>query len=187
MRKLVLGLAAATLPWGVATADSYTIDESHTYPHFSISHVGFSTMHGRFNKTTGKMELDTTKKTGSVEITIDAASIDTSHAKRDEHLRSPDFFNAKEHPTITFKSTKANFSGDKISSVDGSLTIMGVTKPVTLTVTSMKCDMNPFSKKYTCGFDANTKIKRSDFGVNYGLPGIGDDVTITLELEAIKS
>lgn len=186
MRKVALALTLVALPVGAAMADNYTIDNDHTFPHFAISHAGFSTLHGRFNKTSGKLTLDPAKKTGSVEIAIDVASVDTSHAKRDEHLRSPDFFNAKEHPTVTFKSTKTTFTGDKVTAVDGNLTIAGTTKPVTLTVTAMKCDVNPFSKKYSCGFDANAKIKRSDFGIKYGIPAIGDDVELTLEVEAVK-
>ncbi len=186
MRKLILAAAVIALPTNVALAESYTIDPEHTFPNFTVSHVGFSTMHGRFNKSSGKLALDAAKKTGSVEITIDAASIDTAFAKRDQHLKSPDFFNAGEFPNITFKSTKVTFTGDKVTSVDGDLTIMKTTKPVTLTVTSMKCDVNPFNKKFACGFDANGKIKRSDFGINYGLPAVGDDVGLMLEVEAIK-
>lgn len=186
MRKVALALAVFAFPATSALADTYTIDNEHTYPHFATSHVGFSTLRGHFNKTSGKLVLDTAKKTGSVDISIEVASLDTSHAKRDEHLRSPDFFNAKEHPAITFKSTKTTFTGDKVTAVDGNLTIAGTTKPVTLAVTSMKCDVNPFNKKFACGFDANTKIKRSDFGIKYGLPAIGDEVELILEVEAIK-
>ena len=101
-------------------------------------------------------------------------------------MKSPDFFNAGEFPNITFKSTKVTFTGDKVTALDGDLTIMKTTKPVTLAVTSMKCDVNPFNKKFACGFDANAKIKRSDFGINYGLPAIGDDVALMFEIEAIK-
>jgi len=187
MRKLILAATVFALSTPVVLADSYTIDPEHTYPHFGISHLGFSTMHGRFNKTTGKLEMDVAKKTGSVEILIDASSIDTGHAKRDQHLKSPDFFNAGEFPDIKFKSTKVTFTGDKVSSVDGDLTIMKTTKPVTLTVTHMHCGVHAISKKNVCGFDANTKIKRSDFGVNYALPAVGDDVTLTLEVEAVKN
>jgi len=186
MRKFIVAATLFALPISATWADNYTIDPEHTFPNFTISHVGFSTLHGRFNKSSGKLVLDTAKKTGSVEISIDANSIDTAHAKRDQHLKSPDFFNAGEFPNITFKSTKVTFTGDKITSVDGDLTIMKTTKPVSLAVTSMKCDVNPFSKKYSCGFDANSKIKRSDFGINYGLPAIGDEVTLMLEVEAVK-
>ncbi len=186
MRKFIFAAAVIALPTSAAWADNYTIDPEHTFPNFTISHVGFSTMHGRFNKSSGKLTLDVAKKTGSVEFTIDATSVDTAHEKRDKDLKSPDFFNAVEFPNITFKSTKVTFTGDKVTAVDGGLTIMKTTKPVTLAVTSMKCDVNPFNKKFACGFDANTKIKRSDFGMNYGLPAIGDDVALMIEVEAIK-
>ena len=186
MRKSVLALSLLGLSSGMAFADNYTIDPAHTYPNFTISHAGFSTIHGRFDKSEGKMTLDVAKKTGSVEISVDVASVNTGFAKRDEHLRSPDFFNAGESPKMTFKSTKVNFSGDKVASVEGALTIAKTTKPVTLTVTAMKCDTNPFSKKFSCGFDATTRIKRSDFGIKYGVPAIGDDVSIEIGMEAIK-
>lgn len=187
MRKLILAAAVFALPTPAVLADSYTIDPEHTYPHFAVSHLGFSTMHGRFNKTSGKLEMDVAKKTGSVEILIDTSSIDTGHAKRDQHLKSPDFFNAGESPEIKFKSTKVSFTGDKVTSVDGDLTIMKTTKPITLTVTSMHCGVHPMNKKNVCGFDATGKIKRSDFGINYALPAVGDEVALTLEVEAIKN
>ena len=186
MRKLILA-AVIALPTNVVLADSYTIDPEHTYPNFMVSHLGFSTMHGRFNKSSGKLEMDVAKKTGSIEIVIDAASIDTGHAKRDQHLKSPDFFNAGEFPEIKFKSTKVTFTGDKVTSVDGNLTILKTTKPVTLTVTNMYCGVHAMNKKNVCGFDATAKIKRSDFGINYALPAIGDDVALNLEVEAVKN
>ena len=187
MRKLILAAAVLTLPANAVLAESYTIDPEHTFPHFAVSHLGFSTMHGRFDKTSGKLELDIPKKTGSVEIVVDATSVDTAHAKRDQHLKSPDFFNTGEFPEIKFKSTKVNFTGDKVTSVDGDLTIMKTTKPITLTVTSMLCAVHAMSKKNVCGFDATGKIKRSDFGVNYALPAVGDDIALTLEVEAVKN
>ena len=185
MKKMfaAMGLFAVSM---AAVADSYTIDPAHTYPNFTISHLGFSTMLGRFNKSEGKMTFDEAKGTGSVEITIDANSIDTAHEKRDKHLRSPDFLNTAEFPTITFKSTKASIKGGK-GTVDGNITIMGVTKPITLNVTHMKCGVHPFNKKNVCGFDATAKLKRSDFGVKYGLPAIGDDMELILEVEAVKN
>ncbi|WP_455201568.1 YceI family protein [Kaarinaea lacus] len=185
MRKLVITAALMALPF-TAFGASYTIDPGHTYPHFKISHLGFSTMLGRFNKSEGKMTFDEAKGTGSVEITIDANSIDTAHEKRDKHLRSPDFLNTAEFPTITFKSTKASIKDGK-GSVEGNITIMGVTKPITLKVTHMKCGVHPFNKKNVCGFDATAKLKRSDFGVKYGLPAIGDDMELIFEVEAVKN
>ena len=185
MKKIIVAFGLMTVSM-VAAADSYTLDPAHTYPNFTISHLGFSTMHGRFNKTTGKMTMDRAKGTGSVEVVIDVASVDTGFEKRNDHLRSPDFFNAAEFPEITFKSTKVAFQGDS-AVVTGDLTIKGVTKSVNLDVTSIVCGTHPFNKKDMCGFDASTTIKRSDFGVKYGLPAIGDEVAIQFEVEAVKN
>jgi len=171
---------------GSVQAASYQIDPTHTYPNFTISHLGFSTQHGRFDNTTGSLEMDLAKKTGSVNIKIDAASISTGFKKRDDHLKTPDFFNVAEFPEITFKSTKVMFKGDKQAKITGDLTIMGVTKSVMLDVSRIHCGPHPFTKKVkeVCGFDATTMIKRSDFGSKYGLPAIGDDVMIDLQVEA---
>jgi polyisoprenoid-binding protein YceI len=184
LTTLAIGIA---LPLSAVAADSYTIDPPHTFPRFSINHLGFSTMQGRFDKTSGNVTLDRAAKSGSVELVIESASISTGFAKRDEHLKSPDFFNAAEFPTITYKSTAINFKGDTPSSVDGNLTISGVTKPVTFTVDAFNCGTNPMNKKDECGAAATAQIKRSDFGVKYGLPAIGDDVKLVLEIEAIKN
>lgn len=187
MRNLFLMTALAATPvLALAAPESYTIDPAHTYPHFKINHLGFSTMHGRFNSTKGNITIDKEKKTGSVTITIDANSVDTGFKKRDEHLQSPDFLNAAEFPEITFKSTKVTLTGDSKATVEGNLTMVGATKPVTLDVHSMKCGEHPFSKKQVCGFDATAAIKRSDFGVKYGLPGVGDDMALEFEVEAVK-
>jgi polyisoprenoid-binding protein YceI len=186
MKKTILLASIAALSVNTLHAANYTVDPGHTYVSFAINHLGFSTMRGKFDKQSGSLSYDPAAKSASVTIEIDAASIDTGHDKRDEHLRSPDFINAVEHPTITFKSTKAGWSGDKLSSVTGNLTIMGVSKPVTLKVDSINCGEHPFNKKQVCGFDATGSIKRSDFGVNYGLPAIGEVLDLQIELEAFK-
>ena len=180
-------IIAVALPLSTFAAGSYTIDPPHTFPHFSINHLGFSTMQGRFDKTSGTVTLDRAAKNGSVEISIESASVSTGFVKRDDHLRSPDFFNAAEFPAITYKSTAMHFKGDTPSSVDGNLTILGVTKPVTLTIDTFNCGTNPMNKKEECGAGASAQIKRSDFGVKYGLPAVGDDVKLVFEIEAIKN
>lgn len=185
-RNALAFLLAASLPLAVHAGDSYTVDPQHTFPHFTVSHLGFSTMHGRFNKTSGKVTLDRAAKTGSVDIAIESASVDTAFAKRDEHLKSPDFFNAAEFPNITYKSDNIKFKGDTPVSVEGSLTLLGVTKPVTLAITEFKCGANPMSKKFECGAGAAAKIKRSDFGMKSFLPGVGDDIKLEFEIEAYK-
>lgn len=171
----------------VQAGDIYTIDPSHTYPYFRINHLGFSTLNGRFNSTKGTIEMDLSAKTASVNIVIDAASVDTAWAKRDKHLRSPDFLNVVEFPKITFKSTQVTFNGKSKATVIGDLTIMGVTKSTTLNVTNIKCGKHPFNKKQVCGFNATSDIKRSDFGIKYGLPAIGDEMQFTFEVEGVKN
>jgi polyisoprenoid-binding protein YceI len=187
MKKILILATLASLPVNSLLAASYTIDPGHTYVSFAVSHMGFSTLRGKFNQQSGSLDYDPATKQASVKIEIAANSIDTGHTKRDAHLQSPDFLNAVENPTITFESSTAKWNGDKLASVTGNLTILGVSKPVTLTVTSIHCGPHPFAKKDACGFDATGSIKRSDFGVNYGLPGIGEVLDLNLELEAIQN
>jgi len=180
-------LLAATLAMAAATAhaNDYVLDPAHTYPNFSIEHFGMSTMYGRFGKTEGKLSIDMDAKTGAVEVVIDAASVDTGHAKRDEHLRSPDFLNVVEFPEISFKSTNVTFTGEDTATVDGDLTMLGVSKPVTLDVTKLVCGKHPFDGSPRCGFHAETTIKRSDWGMNYGIPAaIGDEMVLMIGAEA---
>lgn len=187
MKKNLLVAALTVFPVNVVLADNYTIDPNHTYVSFAINHLGFSTMRGKFDQQSGSMEFDPAAKKASVSIEIDAASIDTGHAKRDAHLSSPDFLNAVENPIISYQSTGVTWNGDKLATVNGNLTLLGVSKPVTLQVTSMNCGEHPFSKKWTCGFDATGSIKRTDFGVNYGVPAIGEVLDLQIEVEAVRN
>ena len=191
---LTLSLALLAAPLAATAApESYPLDPTHTYPSFHVEHWGLSQMHGRFDKTSGKFSFDRVAKTGSTELSIDAASLTTGDSvkgnrpqSRDDHLKGADFFNVKEFPTLTFKSTKVTFTGDLPSAVDGNLTLLGVTKPVTLTFERFKCGQNPFSKKDRCGGNAVGKIKRSDFGMKYAVPAVADDVTLRIQVEAFK-
>ncbi len=184
--RFFLAVAALGISVTVQAADSYTIDSRHLYPMFEVNHLGFSTQRGRFNKGAGKIVLDTAAKSGSVDLKIDTASIDMGLDKWDEHLRSPDFFDVAKHPAITFKSTKLRFEGDKVVGADGDLTLLGVTKPVTLALSGFRCGDHPMLKKTVCGADATATIKRSDFGMKYGLPAIGDEIKLIVPIEAIK-
>lgn len=178
--SLLLSAGASAAP------ESYTLDPTHTYPHFAVSHLGFSTMHGRFDRTSGKFTIDRAARTGSVEAIIETASISTGLQKRDDHLRSPDFFNTAEFPQAIYKSTAVRFNGDIPATVEGNLTLLGITKPVTLTISAFKCGANPMNQKAMCGIDATANLKRSDFGMKYALPGAGDDLKLTIEAEAYK-
>ena len=184
--QLAAILITATFALPATAADSYTVDPAHTFPNFEINHLGFSTMHGRFGATNGKVVLDTAAKSGSIDITIDATSIDTGHAKRDAHLKSEEFFNVGKFPTLIYKSTKLKFSADKLTGADGDLTLLGVTKPVSLAVTFFNCGPHPMNKKQMCGANATATIKRSDFGLSTYVPAVGDEVKISIEVEATK-
>jgi polyisoprenoid-binding protein YceI len=182
---LAAAIAALALP-AAAQVETYTIDPRHTFPAFEVSHFGMSLQRGRFNKTSGKITVDKAAKTGSVDVTIDAASVDTGDAKLGDHLRNQDFFNAAAHPNLTFKGTKFNFEGDKVKSVDGELTILGVSKPVTLTAQHFNCGNHPMNKKAMCGAEFTTAIKRSDWGMKYAIPAVADDVMLRINVEAYK-
>ena len=179
-----LTLAAAFSAPAFAAPETFTLDANHTYPRFSYSHLGFSTQQSRFNKTTGKVVLDKAAKTGSVDITIDTKSIDTGSDLFNEHIQAEDFLDTAKYPTATFKSTKVAFDGGKPTSIDGVLTIKGVSKPVTLTVTSFTAMPHPMLKKPAIGANAFTTIKRSDFGAGKFAPYVGDEVRIDIALEA---
>jgi len=194
MSKRFALLLFATLPdAALAAPESFTLDPYHTLPHFSVDHLGLSTVNGRFDKTTGKVTFDRAAKTGSVELTIPTATVTTGDAdkgsrprSRDEHLRTSDFFNVAEFPQMTFKSTKVNFTGDNPSSIDGELTLLGVTKPLTLTILRFKCNPASGNNKERCGGDATGKLKRTDFGMKTGVPSVSDEVTLTIAFEGNK-
>ena len=175
----------------MAAPQTYVFDSLHSFSNFSVNHLGMSTIQGRFDKMTGEVILDEAAKTGSLEAKIATASVSTGDSKRadgtrsrDEHLRTADFFNSAEFPDMVYKSTKFNFKGDVLESVDGNLTMVGVTKPVKLAVTGFKCGPHPFTKKPMCGADASAMIKRTDFGVKFGVPAIGDEVKLVIGIEA---
>lgn len=176
---------AAAAP-ALAAPETYVVDGSHTFPRFSYSHLGFSTQLSRFNKTTGKVVFDKAAKTGSVDIEIDAKSVDTGSTLFNEHIQGEDFLDTAKFPTATFKSTKVIFKGDKPAKIQGELTIKGVTKPVILTVTSFQAMPHPMQKKDAIGANATTTIKRSEFNAGKYAPHVGDEVRIDIAIEAIK-
>ncbi len=170
-----------------ANPESYTIEPTHTIPRFAVNHLGFSTHMAQFTKTAGKIVLNMAAKSGSVDITIQASSFNGgANEAFEKHVKGPDFFNADKFPTMTFKSSKLNFTGEALTSVDGEFTLLGVSKPLTLTVTSFRCGNHPFNKKAMCGADATAKIKRSEFGMKTFIPAVGDEVTLLLQVEALK-
>ncbi len=187
MKKLITLAIAATLSTAAfAAPETYTIEGTHTFPRFEYSHFGYSTQLSRFDKTTGTITLDKAAKTGSVDVTIDATSVNTGYPLFNQHIQGEDFFDTARYPTITYKSTKVNFDGDKPATIEGNLTVKGVTKPVTLTVTSFHCMPHPMLKKDACGANATATIKRSEFNAGKYAPYVGDEVKLTIAVEAYK-
>jgi len=187
VRPLALALvlvSSMAIGRAAMAADSYDFDDKHQSFVFKIRHGGVSDTYGRFN--TAKAEIAIDKKDASkssFSITIAADSIDTGQADRDKHLRSPDFFDVKQFPSLTFKSTavKANEGGFEVS---GDLTIHGVTKPITLKLKLAEGEFPPGTPRI--GLTTDVTIKRSDFGVGKPGPALGDDVAIMISFEAIK-
>lgn len=170
-----------------AELESYTVDPRHTFPTYEVSHFGYSMQRGRFNKSSGRITLDTAARKCSADIEIDAASVSSGVDKLDEHLRSADFFNVARHPQITFRTTDCVFEGDKVKGATGELTINGVTRPVALVANVFQCAPNPMIKMKQCGADLETTIKRSEFGMTYALPALGDDVKLRINVESTRN
>jgi polyisoprenoid-binding protein YceI len=185
VKHLILALLTAAS--SSAFAQTYNIEPNHTYPSFEADHMGISVLRGKFTKTSGTIVLDRAAKTGTVDIVIDANSLDFGHAKLNEHAKTKDMFNVAQFPTMTYKSKSITFKGDTPVAVNGELTMLGVTKPVTLHINKFKCIMHPMFKKEDCGADASAEFKRSDFGLNYGLPMFSPDVKLAIEVETLRA
>lgn len=185
-RIALLSLISAFSTTAPAAPETYTIDESHTLPRFSYSHFGYSTQLSRFDKTSGKIVLDRQAKTGSVEVSIDTTSVNTGNPLFNEHIQGEDFLHTAKYPEATFISNKVTFEGENLAAVDGTLTLKGISKPVMLTITSFQCMPHPMLKKDACGANATAVVKRTDFNMGKYAPGVGDDVTIIIPVEAVK-
>jgi len=187
MKKTFLAAAFATFFAGQALAapQTYVVDSSHTFPRFSYNHMGLSKQILRFDKTTGTVVLDKEAREAKVDVTIDMTSVSTGSDAFNGHIQGEDFLNTAQFPTATFKSTKVVFDGDKPVSIEGDLTIKDVTKPVTLTVTSFFNGPHPMLKKDAIGANASAVISRTEFNAGKFAPGVGDEVTLDIALEAV--
>ena len=184
--SLTLGIAVVADP--AVAEDVYNIDPIHSQPMYEIQHMkGISVQHGSFGKLTGKVTLDRAAKKGTIDVTIDTSTIRSHDARLDTILKGEDYFNVAKYPTMTFKSSDLKFDGDNVVGAEGELTMIGVTKPVTLKMTRFNCGENPFNKKPVCGGEATATIKRSDWGMKTGIPvSSSDDVKLILPIEAYK-
>ena len=174
----------AALPITTRAADDYAIDAANSYVRFSVSHFLILTTHGRFDKISGRVTLNRTAQNGLLDVAIEASSINTDHVKRDENLRSENFFNAAKFPRVTYQSSSVQFTNNIPARVEGNLTLLGVTRPVALDISSLSCEPRSTDKKELCRATASTQIKRSDFGMAYALPLIGDEIKLMFEIAA---
>lgn len=184
MKTFVLAAAlAVSLP--ALAADAYTIDGVHSQPWFEMSHHGFSLQRGHFTKLSGSARLDLAAKAGSVKVSVDVNSVDMGLPLWNEQVKAK-FFEADKFPSMNFESDRFFFDGDRPVAVEGRFTLHGVTRTLVLAVANFKCGTNPFNKKDLCGAEITASLKRSDFGMSYSLAGIGDEVKITVPLEAYR-
>lgn len=182
---IVLGILLAA-PAGAAP-ETYVIDLPHSFSNFEVGYLGVTSIRGRFNKTTGTITLDRAEKTGNIEAEIDATTVDTGYARRDELLRTENYFNSSQFPTMTFRSRSLRFDGDNLVGADGELTLLGVTRPVSLELVSLKCITHPTNKRETCGAVASGTIRRSEFGMTRASKSIGDEVRVFINIFAYKN
>ncbi len=171
---------------GAATAVDYQIDPSHTYANFEIDHMGFSTQRGLFRQTSGQVRFDPEARSGEIEIRIDAASLDTGFGLRDNVLRGAEWFNVKDFPDIIFRSQHFVFDDDKPVAVEGKLVLLGEVRPMRLELTCFKCGFNLAVGKRGCGADARGALRRSEFGMQTGIPFVGDEVRLNIQVEAYQ-
>jgi polyisoprenoid-binding protein YceI len=187
LKHLLLAALASGAGGAFAAETAYNIDPGHTYPSFEADHMGLSLWRGKFNKTSGKVGLDRAARTGTLDIVIDARSIDFGHDKMNARLLADDMFNVEKFPLIFYKSKSMTFDGDRLTAVDGELTLLGVTKPVKLKINSFKCMIKPPLQREVCGADASGEFKRTDFGFDYGVPRFAPEIKLAIQVEAIKA
>ena len=185
-RTLLALFFAARAVSAQAAEESFSIDQSNTFPSFEVSHMGFATQSGRFNRTSGVVVMDEQKKSGKVDITIDANSVYTGIGPLDDALRKLDFLNVAQYPTLTFRSSQFRFNSDQLVGVDGTLTMLGVTRPISLTVTHYKCGVDAASSRFVCDVDAEASFKRSDHGMTAFIPMVSDDVKLRIKVKATR-
>lgn len=178
-------LFCALIPAAYA-AETFTLDPEHTFPSFEIGHQGISVMRGKFNRSQGRAMFDAEKQQGAIDVRVDASTGDTGHDGLNKKLLGSNFFRTSQFPEIIFQSNQVEFKDGKPVAAVGNLTLLGVTKPVSLEIRNYACTLQFLTRRPICGADVHTVIKRSDFGMNYAIPMIGDEVKLAIEVEGFK-
>ena len=184
MNRIVLASIAALLSSiAFAAPVTYVLDPKHTYPSFAADHMGgLSVWRGKFTDTSGNVVYDKDAKTGSIEVTVNMNSADFGNAKLNEDARSPELFDSAKFPTATYSGQFTQFKGSMPTEAQGTLTLHGMTKPLTLKINSFLCKQNPMTKKEVCGADASAAFNRSDFGLTFG-DKFGYEMWVKLEIQ----
>lgn len=185
MKRLLAFLICLFAP-SVWAAESFVLDPSHTFPSFEIRHQGVSVMRGKFKRSQGKVVLDPGGNGSRIEVIVDASSGDTGHDGLNQKLLGSAFFNTAQFPDIRFVATDVAFKDGKPVSASGNLTLLGVTRPLTLEIRDYACTRQFLTLRPMCGADVHASIKRSDYGMDYGIPLIGDEVKLAIEVEGVR-
>ncbi|MFI4939304.1 MAG: YceI family protein [Burkholderiales bacterium] len=187
MKFLAASVFAAIMAAPAFSAETYVFDSEYTIPAFEVGHLGFTTQRGRFDKAEGKAILDLAAKKGSVEFTVFTKSLDMGSKAWTIHVSSEGLFNVEKFPTMTFKSDNLIFDGDRVVAADGQFTLLGITKPLKVTVNHFACGTNPINKKFMCTGDITANIKRSDFGMVKYIPTVSDEIKINVPVESYRN
>ncbi|WP_345540039.1 YceI family protein [Variovorax defluvii] len=178
---------AAEPAGGPVKGASYVVDPTHTFVMYEMGHYGTTTNRGRFSTKDGTIKIDGSGQGGKIDITMDISSINTGVDLLNRHVLSKDFFNVAEFPLARFVADKIDFSGDKVTEVEGALTLMGKTRPIKLKANRFGCYMSPLIKRQVCGGDFETTVARSDWGITWGIPfGFEDRVRLLVQVEAVN-
>jgi polyisoprenoid-binding protein YceI len=182
----ILCCIAIALSLPLFAADSYTIDPETTVPTFEVEQLGFTTQRGRFGKTEGRVLLDVAAQKGTVEITVYTNTLDMGLRAWTVHVSGPGLFNVEQYPTMFFKSDKLQFEGGKVVAADGQFTMLGITKPVHVTVNHFGCGATPVNKRVMCAADITALLKRSDYGMVKYIPTVSDEIKINVPVKAYR-
>jgi polyisoprenoid-binding protein YceI len=187
MKKIGLaGLLVMLFATPAFSSETYTFDPEYTIPAFEVGHLGFTTQRGRFDKTEGKVTLDFAAKKGNVEFTVFTKSLDMGSKAWTVHVSSEGLFNVEKFPTMGYKSDRLIFEGNKVVAAEGQFTLLGVTKPLKVTVNHFACGPNPINRKFMCTGDITATIKRSEYGMTKYIPTVSDDITINVPVESYR-
>lgn len=185
-KGLAITWAAAFLALPVWGQERFTLDPTHTFPSFEIRHQGISTMRGKFNRTQGRVVLDPTGGRNLIEVVVDPASVDTGLDDLNQKLRGLSFFSTASFPEIRFTATQIDFREGKPVAARGELTMLGQTRPLELEIRDYACTLQFLTRRPMCGADVHATLRRSDFGMKFGIPLIGDEVKLAIEVEGFR-